>query len=355
MNKFNILFSALSSRDRIYFAKRLSLLLRAGIAILPALDMLAKSSPGKRTQHMHSDIYGRIANGAPLHSALLLHKTAFGLFFINVVKLGETAGTLPESLEHIALELERKHTLQKKIAGALIYPAIILTATIAITTLLLVGIFPKILPVFLSLKTELPLSTKIVIVASNFLKESGLLTLGLMMCVCIGTFFALRIPMLRRIVDTGIIRTPLVGRLSVHYNIAVIARTLGVLLKSGVHIVPALEIAKENIQNTAYKKLVNEIIDATTGGRSMSGVLGKNPTQAPQLLTQLVAVGETTGALSDVLLHSASVYESEIDDLSKNLLQFLEPILMVVMGSLVGFIAISIITPIYGISQNLHR
>lgn len=354
MNRLDVMLLPFSVKDRILFAKRLSILLRAGVPILQALDMLAQSSPAPRTRKMQNDIRDAVANGTQLCVALTPFEGVFGSYFMNVVRVGETSGTLPESLNHIANELEKKHTLRKKIVGALIYPAIILLATIAITTLLLVGIFPKILPVFLSLKTELPVSTKIVIAVSAFLKLYGVWLFVLLMFVCTGIFFLFRIQKFHLMFDHILIRIPLLGKLSLHYNTATIARTLGVLLHSGVTILPALDIARDNVQNFAYKNLVDEMAGAITKGKSISTTLKLHPALVPHLATQLVEVGESTGTLCESLFHVSAMYEDEIDTLSKNLLQTLEPILMIVMGSLVGFIAISIITPIYGISQNLH-
>jgi type II secretory pathway component PulF len=229
------------------------------------------------------------------------------------------------------------------------------SATIGITTLLVLYIFPKILPVFLSLKTELPLSTRLLMGLSTFLSTYGwLVVIAIIGCLILFAFGLTR-DSFRLRVDTFILRIPLFGSLSLYYNLANICRTLGVLLKSDVRIVQAIDIASLSCSNRAYRKALDLCVNGVIAGQPLSTQLQQNPAFFPPLVTQMIRVGETTGGLSHSLLYLSDMYEEEIQTWTKNLTIILEPLLMLTMGLLVGFIAVSIITPIYGITAQLHQ
>jgi type II secretory pathway component PulF len=355
MNKQQLFFLSFPVKDQINFTKRLSMLLRSGMPIVQALSMLTESSGNSSATHITKSLCDDIERGIPFSKALTKFEKQFGLFYINIVHIGELSGTLPENLDYIAQELKKKNELKKQVMGALIYPAIIVSATIGITTLLVLYIFPKILPVFLSLKTELPLSTRVLLGFNTFMSTYG--WLALVTVIGSGIFFimGLRSNSFCLMVDRLILCIPLFGSLSRYYNLATICRTLGILLKSDVRIVQAIDIASLSCSNRAYRKALATCIDGVVAGQPLSTQLQQNPAFFPPLVTQMIHVGETTGGLSHSLLYLSDMYEEEIQMWTKNLTTILEPLLMLTMGLLVGFIAVSIITPIYGITQNLHQ
>jgi type II secretory pathway component PulF len=355
MNKNSTLFLKFTIKERIVFTKRLSLLLRSGIPIVQALFMLAEGVGSTSVTRITKSLCEDIEKGLPLSKALAKFEKHVGLFYINIVRIGELSGTLPENLDYIAQELKKKHELKKQVTGALIYPAIIICATLSITTLLILYIFPKILPVFLSLKTELPLSTRILMELSAFLSTYGWALVIILMGGAILFAFGLTRDSFRLQVDTLILRIPLFGSLSRYYNLANICRTLSILLKSDTRIVQAIDIASLSCPNKAYKRALAACANNVIAGQPLSIQFQQNPAFFPPLVTQMVRVGETTGGLSNSLLYLSDMYEEEIQTWTKNLTTILEPLLMLTMGLLVGFIAVSIITPIYGITQNLHQ
>lgn len=349
------LFVSFSTRDQIIFAKRLSMVLRSGMPILQGLRMLETEAHSRSIARVAKSLADDVASGHALSKALSKFEDTFGQFVINIVHVGETSGTLPENLEYVAQELRKKDDLRKKVIGALVYPCVIVMATLGITTLLIVYIFPKILPIFLSLKATLPLSTRMLIAISTTLTEYGFWVLCGVVVFLVAYLLLLRAYKFNLFIDNVIIRLPIFGRLSQYYNLANMCRTMSLLLKSDVRIGNAIDITVNSLKNKAYQKELRMAGDVVIHGQQMSTQLKTNVTLFPPLVTQMISVGESTGNLSDTLMYLSDMYESEISDWTKNLTSVLEPVLMLTMGLIVGFIAISVITPIYGITQNLHK
>jgi type II secretory pathway component PulF len=279
----------------------------------------------------------------------------FGDFCINIIRVGETSGTLHQNLDYLAEELKKKEILKKKVLGALVYPAVVVTATVGIALVLTIYIFPKISPIFQSFKTTLPLSTRILISVSNFLiHDGGILFVALVVGI-VAYIFLLRIRMFHAFMDRVLLRVPLFGKLSQNYNIVNSTRTLALLLRANVRIVEALQIVSASSRNLMYRNAISHVEREVMKGQKLSEELAKFPGLFPSLMIHMIHVGEETGNLSESLLYVSGMFEEEINDLTKNLTTLLEPALMIVMGIIVGFIAISIITPIYGITQNLHQ
>lgn len=346
---------SLSVKEQIIFMKRLSMMLRAQMPIVTSLEMIAGDAKKGHLKIIVSSVIADIASGQTLSHALGRYKKTFGLFVLNIVAVGERSGSLPENLEYIAVELKKKQELKQQIVGALIYPAIVTVATLAITIFLIVYIFPKIVPIFLSVKTILPWSTRFLIAVSDFLSMYGwyaLLVLVLGTCLLP---FILRIPRVAQFGNRVLLRVPVIGTLFKYYNLAHITRTLGLLIVSDVPLVAALDITARSTSNIVYRRAIEEALPKIATGKNIANELKESTHLFPTLVIQMVQAGEKTGNLSTTLAYLSQLYEADIRDLTKNLTTIIEPVLMLVMGLLVGFIAISIITPIYGITQNLHQ
>ncbi len=349
------LFLSFSPKEQIIFAKRLSMVLKSGMPIVDGLRMLEEEAHSISIARIAKSLADDVSAGMALSNALKKFERIFGPFFINIVRVGESSGTLPENLEYVAQELKKKDELRKKVIGALVYPFVIVVATLGITVLLIVYIFPKILPIFLSLKATLPLSTRILIAVSNFLSTYGLWLLFGIIVVSIVFTTCLRIPLFKLFVDSTIVRLPIFGRLSQYYNLANMCRTLSLLLESDVHIGRALDITVASLRNSAFQKSLRSAGERVEQGQQISVQLRGNTVLFPPLLVQMMSAGEATGNLSHTLMYLSEMYESEINDWTKNLTSVLEPFLMLTMGLMVGFVAVSVIMPIYGITQNLHK
>ncbi len=340
--------------EQIHFAKRLSMIMRSGMPIVQGITMLGSQAHSGSTAYIFQEIVKHVNAGQPLSSALKKFDRVFGEFWINIVKVGETIGTLPDNLQYLAEELKKGRELKKKIVSALIYPAIIILATFGITGFLTLYIFPKIIPIFASLKSELPISTKALIWLSSFLTENGGWVLIGMVTFAVVLFFLFRVRHFRYWFDQFVISIPLFGPMMQYYNVANITRTFGLLLKSEIRVAQAFEILADSTENLVYKESLKKAVVQILKGRKIALQFEGNRRLYPPIVPQMISVGEQTGNLSGALLYCSEMYEEELNDLTKNLTTVIEPVLMIVMGLIVGFVAISIITPIYGITQNLN-
>ena len=345
-----------STKEQAHFAKRLSFLIHAGVPIVESLRILRRQTRSKRKARVYDRVISDVSNGQFLATSLAKIKHGFSNFAVNIIKIGETSGILDQNLNYLAEELKKKQALQQKVVSAFIYPIFITVATVGLTGLLTAFIFPKIRPIFDSLHIELPLSTKILIWVSDFLLNYGLFVAVGFVLVVFGIIFLIKkVKPIRFFVHRWILLVPLIGNIVQSYTMANFCRTLGLLLKGGVRITEAITITGETMPNVIYRRELAAIAQGVLKGEKISTHLEKRPHLFPDLLTQMISIGEATGNLSESLSYLSEMYESEVDDQTKNLSSTLEPALMVFMGLLVGFVAVSVITPIYSITQNLHR
>lgn len=350
----NISFGKLALKDQIFFVKRLSFLTKAGIPILESLNIINEQTKNGSYKNILNSVIEDVSNGQYLSTSLAKHKNSFGEFSINIIGFGESTGILSENLEYLAEELRKKQELKKKIIGALIYPIVVLIATFAITGFLMLYLFPKITPIFLNIGAKLPLSTKIIMNSSIFLKSYGLLLLLVvfLIIVLVGVLVK-KNKKFHFHFDNLILKTPFLGAIVKQYNLSNSTRTIGLLLKSGISISDAIPITSKTLSNLVYKKEFDKISDRINKGEYMSIYLKSRPKLFPTLSTHIISVGEKSGNLSNSLIYLSEMYEGEVEDFTKNLSNMIEPFLMIFMGLLVGFIAISIITPIYSITEHL--
>ena len=347
--------SRFSLKDQVFFAKRLSFLINAGVTPVEGLGVLREQMSSRGKARVLDLVLLDVTNGQTLAKSFAKFPKVFSDFAIHIIKVGESSGTLAQNLEYLAEELKKKHVLRRKIISAFIYPTLITLATLGITAFLMLYLFPKIMPIFISLKTTLPLSTRIIMALSVFFQHWGLLLLGLLVLFVICLSVALRkSSTLHMLFDRGVLRIPIIGTMIQYDSIANTSRTLGLLLKIGVRLSDALPITADTTKNLVYKEECQKLAEVISRGEKLSTYLRKKKHVFPDIFSHMVAVGEKSGTLSKTLVYLSEMYENEVEDFTKNLSTLIEPALMILMGLLVGFVAISIITPIYGITQNLH-
>jgi len=334
--------------------KRLALLLRSGVPLLVALSLMHEEARTRSASYILAELRETVSNGRPLSAGMKAFGKIFGDLGIYLIEVGEASGSLAEHLDRFSQAIKKERALRRKVIGALLYPAIILTATLGIITLLTLYVFPKIIPVFKGFHTKLPVSTRFLIATSTFFSNYGVWVLLCMLGVIAGAFMLMRIPRIRLARDCFILRIPLLGTLLQEYAIASLCRALGTLIKSGVGVVRAIELGALATGNYAYRQKCAQAAEAVSKGQKVSLVFGGDALLFPRLIPQMLAVGESTGSLSGSFLYCADFYEEELDELAKNIGVLVEPVLMIVMGLIVGFVALAIITPIYGITQNLN-
>ena len=344
-----------SIKEQTLFAKRMSFLIKAGVPILECLHVIRKQTKSKSKVRIFDVIIDDVANGQYLATSLGKFNNLFGDFTVNLIRVGESSGVLSQNLAYLADELTKKDALRRKVVGALIYPIFITVATLGVTSLLTVFIFPKLMPIFTSLHVKLPWTTRALIAVSEFLRTSWLyLIIGIILAIV--SFIVVRkiSKRARFFVDRILLYTPLVGSIMQGYNLTNFCRTLGLLLRSGIHLSEAMVITAETTKNLVYRNVYMDIAGSIVKGETISQTMAERTDIFPDMLAHMVGIGERTGNLSGTFVYLSELYESEVDELTKGLSSSIEPILMTVMGILVGLIAVSVITPIYEITQHLQ-
>lgn len=340
-------------REQVLFAKHLAIMVKTGMPLLDSLKLLQKQAKSGSLKKILDYIIDEVSNGQFLSTGLDRFRRIFGDLFVNIVRVGEASGILYENLNYLAIELNKRQLLRKKIRGAMIYPMVILVATVGVAALLTMYIFPKILPIFQSMKIALPITTRMLMAISSFMVSYGHFVLLGIIVFIIAFIFLLRIKAIRYIFHRLILMLPVIGTISKDYNMANFCRTFGLLLKSDVKVVEAMSITSETLTNLVYRKKLREVAVQITQGEEISKHLEKSSKIFPAMVSQMIAIGEATGNLSETLVYLSDYYEAEVEEQTKNLSTIIEPVLMIFMGIIVGFIALSIVGPIYQVSQGL--
>ena len=348
------IFISFNTAQQAEFIRRLALYLRAGIPITRALIFIIADTKSTTTRYLLSSLERTITSGLPLSRALAVFPKHFDTFSVGFINAGEASGTLAETLERLAIYLQKRSSLRKKIMGALAYPALIFCGTVGIALFLTLYIFPKIVPVLKGFHTALPLTTRILIALNTAIAQKGLLmccVFGMIVCAML---FSLRFSRVQKVYEQIFLHIPLFSKLFQYYAIATFSRTLSLQLKGGVRILTALALVRTAIPGITFSQAVRDMEERIAHGERLSVVLRAHKRLFPTVVSQMIAAGEATGTLSANLESLADLYEEYLDEFVRNLTILIEPILMICMGFVVGFIALAIITPIYAITQNLN-
>ena len=353
LSVFQRIFSRVKTEEQIIFTKNLSGMLQAGLSLYRALSVLKKQTKNATLNKILTSLSNEINAGGTLSSGLMKFPNVFSKLFISMTRAGEESGNLDDALSEIGMNLEKAYSLTKKIKGALMYPGIILSAMVLIGVLMFAFVVPTLASTFKELGVQLPASTRFIILLGNFFYQYLILSFVLIIGSVLGIISFLRASFMKKYVDFIIIRLPIIGELSKELNTARTTRTMSSLLLSGVSITRAIEITEDVVQNVYYKKVLNKAKEEIEKGAPFSKAFEENQSLYPIMMTEMIQVGEETGKLSDMLLQVASFYEGEIENKTKNLSVIIEPVLMVFIGAAVGFFAISMISPLYSVMDNI--
>lgn len=343
----------LSPRAQIDFFQKLGSLISAQVPIITVLELLKNQSRAK--EHiLYEKIIADVSLGKNLSTSLAAY-TNFNTFIINMIKIGESHGELSRNLKQITKELQTQEQLKRNIVSSLIYPGFIALATLLLSCFLLFYIFPQIRPVLISLSVQLPLSTRILIAVSTFLQRYGIWLIIIGIIAGITYFISLkRYPQFKRVIHGGILKIPILGRIIIMYELFHILRALGYIYGSGSDIKHAIGTSKAVAHNICFKDMIIDLEAHVDRGVLISKTLNNYPILVPTTANQLLAIAETTGTLSETCIILSDMYEQQTESIIKKLSHILEPLLMITMGLIVGFISLAMITPIYSISQKLH-
>lgn len=342
-------FRGVKAVDKIQLAKNLGTMIEAGLPLARALTVIERQAKGKRLKVVVSNINSEISKGSSLSEALAKFPDVFSSLFVSMVKAGEESGGLNSALKVVASQLEKAYLLSKKIKGAMIYPAIILSIMIGIGALMLIFLVPTLTETFTELKLELPLSTRFIIFMSDFLSHNIILVIIGVIIAAIGLVSFGRTKTGKRFFDTVFLFVPVVKGITKDVNAARTARTLSSLLHSGVDVLVAIRITQDVIQNSYYKTILGEVVVKVEKGEPISSVFLAHEKLYPNFVGEMISIGEETGKLSEMLSNVADFYETEVDQKTKDMSTVIEPFLMVFIGAAVGFFAISMLGPTYSL------
>ncbi len=346
---FGNFFGGIKTQAKINFAKNLSAMINAGLPVTRALSVMGKQAKGAVLKKLLSDIEADVSHGATLSDALSKRPKVFSPLFISMVRAGEESGSVAGSLAIVGMQMEKAHLLAKKVRGAMIYPLVIIAVMIVLAILLLIFMVPTLSATFAGLGVALPLPTRILIGLSQFMVNHTLIVLGLMLLVIAGAVAFLRSQRGKELLDVSALKLPVIGAMVKEVQAARTARTLSSLLSSGVEIVVALDVTIAVMQNHLYKQALTEARGAIEKGEPMSAVFEKHENLYPLFVGEMVAVGEETGKISEMLLGVATYFEDEVDQKTKDLSTIIEPVLMIIIGIGVGIFAISMLAPTYSL------
>ena len=336
--------------QKITFAKSLSAMLSAGLTLARALSVAERQTGGKRIREIATELGDAVKKGSTFHEALAAHPNVFSKLFVAMAKAGEESGTLANSLAIVARQMERSHALARKIKSAMIYPSIILVAIIIITVLMLLYVVPTLSATFAELGVELPATTRAIVAASNFMLNNSVLTLAALALFFFGGYSLIRSAAGGRALLALMLRVPVIGLLIRETMSARAARSLASLLSSNVEMLLALSIAEEVVGAHAFAAVVAEARERVKKGEPFSVAFAEHSKLYPVLFSDMIAVGEETGKVAEMLAQVAEYYEDDIENRTKDLSTIIEPVLMLLIGGVVGVFAISMISPIYSLS-----
>lgn len=348
VDKFFSFLGGVKTHDKIIFAKNLSKMIEAGLPVIRSLSIMQKQARGKFKEVL-KDISENISKGETFSDSIKKYPKVFSNLFVSMVRAGEESGNIAGALRNIGDQMEKTYLLNKKIKGAMMYPAVIICLMVVIGALMMVYMVPTLTDTFVGLGVKLPLSTRIIIAISDFLRQYILFTL-----IALFVFGAFLVAVLRtkngkRFIDTFFIKAPIIGGIVKQIYSARTARTLSSLLSSGVDIVLAIGITRDVLQNSHFKAVLDEVQKTIEKGEPISAIFAKHNNLYPLFVSEMTAVGEETGKLGEMLTNVAIYYEEEVDQKTKDMSSVIEPVIMIFIGVAVGGFAISMLAPTYSL------
>ncbi len=338
---------SVSAKELAIFTRQFSVMIDAGLPLVQCLELIANQQDNKHFQKILHSVRSAVEGGATLSSAMRPHIKVFDTLYVNMIEAGETGGILDTILQRLSAYIEKNVKLKSAVKSALIYPVSVMTIAISVVVLLLWKVVPIFAKLFEGLGVKLPTPTAIVINLSNFI---GSIYGALIVVVGVATGFAMKVwygtPVGRRVIDAASLKIPVVGMILRKIAVARFTRTLGTLISSGVPILEGLDITARTSGNAVVEEALMKVRSAVEGGRNLMDPL-KETEIFPNMVTQMVGVGEQTGAMDAMLSKVADFYEDEVDAAIKNMLTLMEPMMIAFLGVVVGGIVIALYLPLF--------
>ncbi|KKQ75392.1 MAG: hypothetical protein US96_C0012G0021 [Candidatus Woesebacteria bacterium GW2011_GWB1_38_5b] len=349
---FKSLRQRVSSGDLAAFTRQLSTMINAGLPITETLSILrfqAKPALAPVVTQILADVEG----GESLSVSMAKHKKVFSNTYVALIKAGETGGVLDKVMLRLADNLEKQHEFQSKVKGALIYPAIIVVGMIVVSIIMIIFVIPRMTELYTQFDTELPLPTKILLTISDVALKFWPVFVALAGIILWGFRYYRSTKAGRLKTDEWFLKIPLIGPLQQQITLAELSRTMSLLVGAGVPILEGLAVTAEVIKNSVISEALKDAARQIEKGFPISFSFAKHPEAFPYILSQMVAVGEETGKMEEVLEKVSHVFEMESETRVKALTSSIEPIIMIILGIGVAFLVIAVILPIYNLTTAL--
>lgn len=345
-------FERIPMKDIVIMSRQISTLFDAQISAVKAFSLIGTNAENKWLKLRIDQVVNDIQSGSSIASALSRHPTLFSTFYTNMVKAGEESGKLSQTFQYLADYLDRQYELRSKTKNALIYPAFVILVFFGVMFLMLTKIIPKLSVIIKESGQDVPVYTKVVIALSDFLVNFWYLVPVILVAIGVFVWLQLRTERGKIFMDRTIITLPVFGKLYRKIYLARIADNLDTMLSSGVSIVRSLEITAEVVGNRVYKSIMESTVEAVKSGSALSDAFSRYE-PIPQIMTQMIKVGEETGSLSNILRTLAQFYKREVTEAVDTLIGLIEPVMIIVLGISVGLLLASVLMPIYNIAGGI--
>lgn len=353
--KTGFTFGRVSQKDILFFTRQFTTLFSAGVPVVQAFDALISQVKNRTFRKVLNQMRNDIEKGLSLAEAMRKHPRVFSSLYINMVRAGEEGGILEKVLQRLSDYLEKIIKLKRKIISAMIYPSVVIGVAVIVVAVIMIFVIPTFAKLFGEMGMDLPLPTRITIGLSNFLASSALYILLGIVGFFISIKLSRRTPIGKKITDVVLLKIPLIGKIMLKSSLSKFARTLGTLLGSGVPILNSMEISARACGNKVIEDVILQMRGLITEGKSLTDTLKLKPALFPPIFIQMVSVGESTGATDEMLNKVADFYDEEVDTAVANLMNMLEPALIVFLGVTIGFIVISLYLPIFKLGEVVGR
>jgi type IV pilus assembly protein PilC len=346
-------FDRVVAKELVVFFRQMAILIEARVPIIVSLTAIKEQTTNAYFERVIMEMINNIEDGMPFSSAMEKHKDVFSILSINIIKAGETSGNLKKSITYVAENIERNYVLASRVRSALLYPAMILVVFAVIGFLVVTFIIPKLSQIIIDMNATIPWYTQVVIGVGAFMSKYWWAVL-----VAVGSFIGTFMYYLntndgKKEWDQLKIKLPIIGPIFRFVYITRFSENLGVLLTGGIPIIRALTVVSTVINNVVFEEIFLQAAEEVKKGGNMSAVLRKNPI-IPSMVTHMISIGEESGQIDAVLGHVARFYDQETETMTKNLSTLLEPVLMIIIGVAVGFLAFAILMPIYNIAGQIQ-
>ena len=340
------------TKDLAVFCRQFSTMINSGIPILSCLGILMEQCENSLLKETLQDVYKRVREGEALSRTLASYPHVFPRLMVSLVEAGELGGVMEEVFERLAAQFEKEHKLNEKVKSATVYPLVVMGIACLVVIFILVFVLPTFVGMFESMRVELPLPTRMLLMLSSILQEHFLLLAALAAAGVYGIRLALRKPEIRERFDAGILRLPVVGVLTRKIEIARFSRTLSTLLRGGVDIIVALEVVEKILSNSSMARALVQAKSGIREGKGLSPVLNSSKVFTP-MTVQMIAIGEESGSLDQMLERVADFYDNEVDDMVARLNSLLEPFIILFLGITIGSIVVAILLPMFDIMSGM--